>query len=201
MLLECLCIFARTLVLGVPKHQTTKKQLHLLCHLLKMLQKKKKKSLTILLFFILFFSLLLDLSLLTLSNLFLLSDWVVVVRSVGSNPVMACCGSGGLLWQRIGLIGLWTLWWWVVDWAGWFRFDCGCCCGHELVCGGGSLTRLWCLGRWVVGVMLLDCEGGAGFFSCIFFFFFLLQQELFQVILVYCMLEQKNGRSYCSVYC
>ena len=45
-------------------------------------------------FFILFFSLLSDLSLLTLSNLFLLSDSVVVVRLVGSDLVMAGCGSG-----------------------------------------------------------------------------------------------------------
>lgn len=59
--------------------------------------KKKEKSLAMLLFFILFFSLLLDLSLLTLSGLFLLSDWVVVVRSMGSDLVMACYSSGGSL--------------------------------------------------------------------------------------------------------
>ena len=54
----------------------------------------KKKITNNATFFILFFSLLSDLSLLTLSNLFLLSDSVVVVRLVGSDLVMAGCGSG-----------------------------------------------------------------------------------------------------------
>ena len=61
-------------------------------------KKKKKKFTSNATFFIPFFTLLSDLSLLTLSNLFLLSNWVVVVRLVDSDLVMACCGSGGLLW-------------------------------------------------------------------------------------------------------